>query len=145
MEDRNVLNKDTSYGRKRRKRSMVSIYIIFEHFLRTFKKRARDMRNSYNNKLIDIYHDQDVLVIHSIWWTACKCIVFGRNNKLRGLRAQSIEHTIERLEEQMQDDLYYVGKLIYTGNEHNWLVHDMPELGLYLILQIVNWQALWIM
>lgn len=67
MEDRNVLNKDTSYGRKRRKRPMVSTYIFFEHFLRTFKKRARDMRNNYNNKLIDIYHDQDVLVIHSIW------------------------------------------------------------------------------
>ena len=33
----------------------------------------------------------------------CKCIVFGQNNnKLPGLRAQSIVYTIERLEEQIQ-------------------------------------------
>ena len=32
----------------------------------------------------------------------CKSIVFGQNkNKLRGLRAQSIVHTIERVEQQI--------------------------------------------
>ena len=57
--------------------------------------------------------------------TPCKCTVFGQNNnKLRGLRAHSIVHTIERLEEQIQDDVYYVGKLIYDGNKHNGLLHD---------------------
>ena len=54
----------------------------------------------------------------------CKCIVFGQNNnKLRGLRAQSIVHTIKRLEEQIQHDVY-VGKLIYVGNKHNELLHE---------------------
>ena len=29
-----------------------------------------------NNKPIDIYHDQDVLVIHSIWWNYTDASVF---------------------------------------------------------------------
>ena len=51
------------------------------------------------------------------------CVMENNNNKLGGLRSQSIVHTIKRLEEQIQDDVY-VGKLIYVGNEHNGLLHD---------------------
>ena len=50
------------------------------------------------------------------------CVMENNNNKLGGLRAQSIVHTIKRLEEQIQHDVY-VGKLIYVGNEHNGLLH----------------------
>ena len=49
--------------------------------------------------------------------------VWANNNNLGALRAQSILHTIKRLEEQNQHDVY-VGKLIYVGNEHNGLLHD---------------------
>ena len=52
------------------------------------------------------------------------CVWENNNNKLGGLRAQSIVHTIERLKEQIQDKVFYVGKLIYIGNEHNGLLHD---------------------
>ena len=56
-----------------------------------------------NRKAIDIHHDQDGKNLVEF---PCKSIVFGQNkNKLRGLRAQSIVHTIERLEEQTQDDV----------------------------------------
>ena len=46
------------------------------------------------------------------------CVWENNNNKLGGLRAQFIVHTIKRLEEQIQRDVY-VGKLIYVGNEHS--------------------------
>ena len=52
-----------------------------------------------------------------------KCVWATNNNNLRGLRAQSIVHTIKRLEEQIQHDVY-VGKLIYIWNDHNGLLHD---------------------
>ena len=66
------------------------------------KKTVRDLRNN-NSKAIDIHHDQGGRNLFESPW---KCIVFGQNNnKLRGLRAQSIVHTIERLEEQIQDDV----------------------------------------
>ena len=66
------------------------------------RKTVRNLRNN-NSKAIDIHHDQDG---HKLVETPCKCIVFGQNNnKLRGLRAQSIVHTIERLEEQIQDEV----------------------------------------
>ena len=66
------------------------------------KKKVRDLRNN-KSKAVDIHHDQDGQnLVESPW----KCIVFGQNNnKLRGLQAQSIVHTIERLEEQIQDDV----------------------------------------
>ena len=51
------------------------------------------------------------------------CVWENNNNKLGGLRAQFIVHTIKRLEEQIQRDVY-VGKLIYVGNEHSGLLHD---------------------
>ena len=51
------------------------------------------------------------------------CVWENNNNKLGGLWAQFIVHTIKRLEEQIQRDVY-VGKLIYVGNEHNGLLHD---------------------
>ena len=57
----------------------------------------------FNHMVITLWnhHDQDG---HNLLESPCKCIVFGQNNnKLRGLRAQSIVHTIERLEEQIQD------------------------------------------
>ena len=66
------------------------------------KKTVRDLRNN-NSKAIDIHHDQDG---KNLVESSCKCIVFGQNNnKLRGIKAQSIMHTIKRLEEQIQDDV----------------------------------------
>ena len=45
------------------------------------------------------HYDQDG---HNLMEIPIKCIFFGQNNnKLRGLRGQSIVHTIERLEEQI--------------------------------------------
>ena len=71
-------------------------------YVQIVRKRVRDLRNN-NSKAIDIYHDQG---IRNLVESPCRCIVlFGKNNKLRGLRAQSIVHTIERLEEQIQDDV----------------------------------------
>ena len=85
-------------------------------YVQIVRKTVRDLRNN-NSKAIDIHHDRDG---HSLVESPCKCIVFGQNNnKLRGLRAQSIVHNIQRLEEQIQDHVKYVGKLIYIGNEHN--------------------------
>ena len=69
-------------------------------YVQIVRKTVRDLRNN-NSKAIDIHHGQDG---HNLIESPCKCIVFGQNNnKLRGLRAQSILHTIERLEEQIQD------------------------------------------
>ena len=97
----------------------VSAYISLK-YLQIVRNTARDLRNN-NSKAIDIHHDQDG---HNLVESPCKSIVFAQNkNNLRGLRAQSIVHTIERLEEQIQDDVY-VGKLIYVANEHNGLLHD---------------------
>ena len=60
-----------------------------------------------------------------------KCVWANNNNNLRGLRAQSIVHTIKRLEEQIQHDVY-VGKLIYVGNDHNGLLHDASTTKDYM-------------
>ena len=77
----------------------VSAYTSLK-YVQIVRKTVRDLRNN-NSKGIDIYHDQDK---HNLVEPPCKCIVFGQNNnKVRGLRAQSIVHTIERLEEQIQD------------------------------------------
>ena len=79
----------------------VSAYISLE-YVQIIRKTILDLRNN-NSKAIDIHHDQDG---HNPVESPCKCIVFRQNNnKLRGLRAQSIVHTIERLEEQIQDDV----------------------------------------
>ena len=77
----------------------VSAYISLE-YVQIIRKTVRDLRNN-NRKAIDIHHDQDG---HNLVESPCKCIVFGQNNnKLRGLRAQSLVYTIERFEEQIQD------------------------------------------
>ena len=76
----------------------VSAYICLK-YVQIVRKTVRDLRNN-KSKAIHIYHDQDG---HNLVESPCKCIVFGQNNKLRGLRAQCIVHTIERLEEQIQD------------------------------------------
>ena len=79
----------------------LSAYISLK-YVRIVRKTVRDLRNN-NSKAIDIHHDQDG---HNLVKSPCKSIVFGQNkNKLRGLRAQSIVHTIERFEEQIQDEL----------------------------------------
>ena len=71
-------------------------------YVQIFWKTVRDLRNN-NSKAIDIHHDQDG---HNLVESPCKSIVFGqKKNKLRGLRAQSIVHTIERFEEQNQDEV----------------------------------------
>ena len=98
----------------------VSAYISLE-YVQIIRKTVCDFKKKNNSEAIDIHHDQDG---HNLVKSPCKCIVFGQNNnKLRGLRAQSIVHTIKRLEEQIQHDVY-VGKLIYVGNKHNGLLHD---------------------
>ena len=80
----------------------VSAYISLK-YVQIVRKTVRDFKKKNNGKEIDIHHDQDG---QNLVEYQCKCIVFGQNNnKLRGLRAQSIVHTIERLEEQIQDDL----------------------------------------
>ena len=77
----------------------VSAYISLK-YLQIVRKTVRDLRNN-NSKAIDIHHDQNG---HNLVESLCKCIVFGQNNnKLRGLRAQSIVHTTKRLKEQIQD------------------------------------------
>ena len=78
-----------------------SAYISLK-YVQIVRKTVRDLRNN-NSKAIDIHHDQDG---HNLVKSPCKSIVVGENkNKLRGLRAQSIVHTIERLEEQIQDEV----------------------------------------
>ena len=68
-------------------------------YVQIVRKTVRDLRNN-NSKAIDIHDDQNG---HNVVESPCKSIVFGQNkNKLRGLRAQSIVHTIEILEDQIQ-------------------------------------------
>ena len=79
----------------------VSAYISLK-YVQIVRTTVRDLRNN-NSKAIDIHCDQDG---HNLVESPCKCTVFGQNNnKLRGLQAQSIVHTIKRLEEQTQDDV----------------------------------------
>ena len=67
----------------------VSAYICLK-YVQLVRKTIGCFRNN-NSKPIDICHDQDGdNLVESPW----KCFVFGQNNKLRGLRAQSV-HTIE--------------------------------------------------
>ena len=80
---------------------MVSSYISLK-YVQIVRKTVRDLRNN-NSKAIDIHHHQDG---QNLMESPCNCTVFGQNNnKLRGLRAQSMVHTIERLEEEIQDDV----------------------------------------
>ena len=79
----------------------VSAYISPE-YVQIIRKTVRDLRKN-NSKAIDIHHDQDG---HNLMEYPCKSTVSGQhNNKLRGLRAQSIVHTLEILEEQIQDEV----------------------------------------
>ena len=86
-------------------------------------------------------------LVESPW----KCIVFGQNNnKLRAVEAQSV-HTIESWEQEIQDDVKYVGKLVYIGNDYNWLLHDESTrkhheywevyFTLQIISRIVPWRS----
>ena len=80
----------------------ISAYIS-PKYVQIVRKTVRDFQKKNNSKAIDSHHDQDG---HNLVESPCKSIVFGQNNnKLRGLRAQSIVHTIKRLEEQIQDEL----------------------------------------
>ena len=77
----------------------VSSYISLK-YVQIVRKTVRDLRNN-NSKVIDIHHDEGG---RNVVEPPCKCIVFKQNNnKLRGLQAQFIVHTIQRLEEQIQD------------------------------------------
>ena len=79
----------------------VSAYISLK-YVQIVRKTVRDLRNN-NSKALDIHHDQDG---HNLVKSPCKSIVFGQNkNNLRGFRAQSIVYTIERFEEQIQDEV----------------------------------------
>ena len=78
----------------------VSAYLCLK-YVQLVRNTVGGLRKD-NTKPIDIYQDQDGQnLVESPW----KCFVFGQNNnKLLGLQAQSV-HTIERWEEQIQDDL----------------------------------------
>ena len=69
----------------------VSAYVCLK-YVQLVRKTVDGLRNN-NSKPIDTYYDQDGQnLVESPW----KCFLFGHNNnKLRGLRAQSV-HTIER-------------------------------------------------
>ena len=69
----------------------VSAYVCLK-CVQLVRKTVSGLKNN-NRKSMDIYHNQDgTNLVESPW----RCFVFGRNNnKLRGLRAQSV-HTIER-------------------------------------------------
>ena len=69
----------------------VSAYICLK-YVQLVRKTVDGLRNN-NRRPIDTYHDRDGHnLVESLW----KCFAFGQNNnKLRGLRAQSV-HTIER-------------------------------------------------
>ena len=73
----------------------VSSYISLK-YEQIVRKTVCDLRNN-NSKAIDIHHDQDG---HNLVQSPCKCIVYCVL-----LRAQSIVHTIQRLQEQIQDDV----------------------------------------
>ena len=78
----------------------VGAYICLK-YVQLVRKTVGGFRNN-NSKPIDIYHDQDG---HNLVESPRKCFVSGqKNNKLRGLRAQSV-HTIEKWEEQIQEDV----------------------------------------
>ena len=80
----------------------VSAYISLK-YVQIVRKTVRDLKKKNNGKASDIHHDQDG---HNLVEFPSKCIVFGQNNnKLCGLRAQSIVHTIKSLEDQIQDDV----------------------------------------
>ena len=79
----------------------VSSYISLK-YVQIVRKIVRDLRNN-NSKEIDRHHDQGG---RNMVESPCKCIVFEQtNNKLRRLQAQSIVHTIKRMEEQVQDEV----------------------------------------
>ena len=79
----------------------ISAYISLE-YVQIIRKTVHDLGNN-NSKAIDNHHDQDG---HNLVEYPCKSTVFGQhNNKLREFRAQSIVHTMERLEEQTQDEV----------------------------------------
>ena len=67
-----------------------------------------------------------MIKMDTIWWNLNGSVLFMGKTTTRYLECkhshQSV-HIIERWEEQIQDDVKYVGKLIYIGNEHNWLLH----------------------
>ena len=70
----------------------VSAYISLK-YVQIVRKRVGDLTNN-NSKAINIYHDQ---YSHNLVESPWKSIVFGqKKNKLPGLRAKSIVHTIER-------------------------------------------------
>ena len=48
-----------------------------------------------------------MIKVYAIWWNLHGSVlcVGQNNNKLRGLQAQSIVYTTERMEEQIQDDV----------------------------------------
>ena len=78
----------------------VSAYICLK-YVQILRKTVCELTNN-KSKEVDLHHDQGG---RNLVEFPCKCIVFGQNNKLGGLQAQSIVHTIERLEEQIQDDV----------------------------------------
>ena len=69
----------------------ISAYICLK-YVQLVRKTVGGLRKN-DSKPIDVYHDQDGHNLVEFPW---KCFGFGKdNNKLRGLRAQSV-HTIKR-------------------------------------------------
>ena len=69
----------------------VSAYISLK-YVQILRKTVCDLTNN-KSKVIDMHHDQGG---RNVVESSGKCIVFGQNNnKLRGIQAQSIVHTIK--------------------------------------------------
>ena len=79
----------------------VSSYISLK-YVQIVSKQSVTCETTTAKRLISI-----MIKVYAIWWNLHGSVlcVGQNNNKLCGLRAQSIVHTIQRLQEQIQDDL----------------------------------------
>ena len=65
------------------------------------EKQAMTCETTTAKRLISI-----MIKVYGIWWNLhVSVLCVGQNNKLRGLQAQSIVYSTERMEEQIQDDV----------------------------------------
>ena len=82
----------------------VRAHTFFE-YVPNVRKRVSELRN-YNKKAIDRYHDQDVLVIDTIWpnlFGFAFCL--GERTRSYMDYEHNLVHTIERCDEEIQDDV----------------------------------------
>ena len=108
----NVLKDDAFYGKENCTDSRTTLVSTIKASAHTFfeyvpnvRKRVRKLRKN-NKKAIDRYHDQDELAIDTMWPN-----LFGTAFCLRETTRSYMDynhnlvHTIERCDEQIQDDV----------------------------------------